>query len=854
MNENASERVHSHSASMVKEECFIQSLGSLWDEVVLRESEMRREWMFIGLLVVMGCDEEASPGNNTPLLLPVDMMAVEADASFADLGMTMTDVGLVGDAAPLVVDQGLPQWPTGPSEDVCAEFPPTHTDFIDGNGDEFGEVAGDFSVTLIDGSTWQFSQAWTGCDSYVFFTYFNINSSIQEASQELWDSRLDELFSKGARNTRYFFMSDEPNLEDRTTRLRALQTKILSRLLRRFSDDADLLHWANRFHFITEQARDIEGGIGAFLNAYLTYSRQQSSGVDLGNRGIAYPPLPDAFGIDRNQRFDSVGSLSLAVGSPAALSMAGYVGGFYNHIAETAQNLAASPPEFTISLLEGTQTNRHFNLPIIFDDGIEWDRLTQVELDIQVHCPAKNPFACSEWDRIGRVELCRDQACTQVDEIARWITPYWRRGTRRWLIDISAFTPLLRASNLVIEPELGDMETPGAGGMGGMDGSAGAPSGDEPAEPEGARNDSCGDQMQGLTPVDCTALGDVNAFCVFSNHCLCSTGFVCEVSGVSGECAPGQRCEPETSGAGGLSDMAGAAGSDDAAGSDGSAGAAAAAGQNGDSGADGAGEGGAGDAGEGGAGSDGGNAGLAGAAGAGGTADEAGGGLAGAAGVVGTAGDSGMAGVGGADDDTDDEGVMGPAFPENARIIRLKMGPSWERKTQRDVVVNLHFRQSPKRIPQMVVPLFRGGGFNAEFDSNREPVLVELPESIEAAEIRYILSGHGQDGPNACSEWCAHKHQFIVNGTVNLVQPTTPRMTSLGCAEMTNEGVVPGQWGNWNQGRAYWCPGLPVPAVAIDVLSQLNVGASNTFEHKANTVSGSLSGGNIDLSSYLVIY
>ena len=148
---------------------------------------------------------------------------------------------------------------------------------------------------------------------------------------------------------------------------------------------------------------------------------------------------------------------------------------------------------------------------------------------------------------------------------------------------------------------------------------------------------------------------------------------------------------------------------------------------------------------------------------------------------------------------------------------------------------------------------FGGGSFNQDFDGNQPTIELELPPEIEQARLVYILSGHGQDGDNACAEWCAHKHIFSVNGTENLVEPGSPRMTSIGCAELTGQGVVPGQWGNWNQGRAYWCPGLPVPNLEIDVSSQITPGAV-IFEHRANGPSGSLLGGNIDLSSYLIVY
>ena len=72
------------------------------------------------------------------------------------------------------------------------------------------------------------------------------------------------------------------------------------------------------------------------------------------------------------------------------------------------------------------------------------------------------------------------------------------------------------------------------------------------AEPIGLGSSatSCGAVEQGLTPVDCTAYGDTNAFCVFSNHCACSMedGFVCEgwKEGDGSECTPGLVCVAKT--------------------------------------------------------------------------------------------------------------------------------------------------------------------------------------------------------------------------------------------------------------------------------------------------------------------
>ncbi len=47
--------------------------------------------------------------------------------------------------------------------------------------------------------------------------------------------------------------------------------------------------------------------------------------------------------------------------------------------------------------------------------------------------------------------------------------------------------------------------------------------------------------------VDCTAHGDIEAECIFSNHCFCSDGFECEPGGSweSKECLSRFSCVPE---------------------------------------------------------------------------------------------------------------------------------------------------------------------------------------------------------------------------------------------------------------------------------------------------------------------
>ena len=133
------------------------------------------------------------------------------------------------------------------------------------------------------------------------------------------------------------------------------------------------------------------------------------------------------------------------------------------------QALIEDPPLYSVTLCRGLKQNSISPCRLIYED-FDWATISRAEVEIQVHCPAMNPFACSEWDRIGRIELCRDLECTQKDEIARWITPYWRRGTRRWFLDVSPFLALLSQPNVQLQQPVPEAGSPGdsSAGVAGM--------------------------------------------------------------------------------------------------------------------------------------------------------------------------------------------------------------------------------------------------------------------------------------------------------------------------------------------------------------------------------------------------
>lgn len=588
---------------------------------------MRRIWIVVGLLALPGCEGASSDD--------ADAVVITLPDAAPDMAPAL-DMAPPPDMAP-APDLAPPPDMAPPATDVCDALDLPRRPFeTDGVGVAFGDRAGDFTLALLDGETFTLSARWTGCDSYVFLNYFNDLRAIPGGSpwpdDALFETSLSGLVADGPRNVHYLFTSYAPEAEDRVARMTALRdavTGVLADL-----DDADAAFWRARFHFVTERSADMSGGVGDFFAAQMAAVYDADQRVDLGDRGVFGVPLPNAFGIDREQRWDPAGSLDPFVGAASELSMAAWLGHFYDHKAALADRIAAEADATVVPLLDDTVTDRIFVRTVTLPPADEMAAFDRLDLDIAVRCPHRNPFACSEWDRIARVEWCADPECAERAEIVRWITPYWRRGERRWLIDASPFLPWMTAG---------------------------------------------GEQT-----------------------------------------------------------------------------------------------------------------------------------------------------------------------------FRIEMGPGWERATEREARISLRLRTTGGPMPLGAERAFTGGPFNAEYNM-REPFVFTPPPEAEAVELVLILSGHGQTDDYNCAEWCDHRHAFTLNDAPLDTVRSGPGIGQLDtCARRARDGVPPGQWGNWAPGRAYWCPGLPVDLIRIDITDDVMPGVENTLSYEGQFRGGAPLGGDIALSAYVI--
>jgi hypothetical protein len=328
-----------------------------------------------------------------------------------------------------------------PSFDVCDELGLPRRPFDPaGAGSIQGEAAGDFTAQTLAGP-FHLAERWTGCDNYVFYTYFP-----NEQGDALYASLFRGSLLNGPRNAHYFFSSYEEDEVARLDRASNLAEQLEMAFGAMVPDEADRAFWRSRFHFVTDRATEIEGSPGAYMQSYLDFARDPMSVVDLGDRGRAGLPYPFVFGIDREQRFDSGDDLSPTVGTNPTFGMGQYLARWYDYRYALEQRFETETATVVPLLDDERTTGRVFTRTVTLPDAAAMAAYDSLEFDVAITCEHRNLYGCSEWDRIASVSLCVDgETCADRREITRWITPYWRRGRQHWGIDATPFLGLLRA-------------------------------------------------------------------------------------------------------------------------------------------------------------------------------------------------------------------------------------------------------------------------------------------------------------------------------------------------------------------------------------------------------------------------
>jgi len=285
-----------------------------------------------------------------------------------------------------------------------------------------GDLAGDFTVPLADGTTWNFRDNYPGCESYVF-----LPDSIPiaaSAPDSIWTADLDALLAASPQNVHYFFFSTMGNDAAAGTSTQAMVAYITTVLKTLTPTVAD--HWQQHLHVVA--------GREATLQSWLKTSIEK-----WGYLGFA---------IDRRQKLRGVGELAdVSRPDPANsgwpfknnLAYAANEAIYMNAEADQLLNLAAEHativPIFTGQVLsEFAETD--VELPA---DLSGFDTL---EVEVTQRCPDPNMLefnSCGAWDYIAGLTLIDPPAggadAGAQHELARFITSYHRET--HWVEDVS---------------------------------------------------------------------------------------------------------------------------------------------------------------------------------------------------------------------------------------------------------------------------------------------------------------------------------------------------------------------------------------------------------------------------------
>lgn len=291
-------------------------------------------------------------------------------------------------------------------------------------GTEVKSVAGPVSLPTTRG-TWKLEDLWTGDESFLFLF-------LSPSTGGLFQDSLVSLLDASPRNVHYVFghFADQAGFDA----MRVRWERELSQL-----PAADRLHWVNHVHFVPAPLSTVPGWVSTMMA-----TRRANPPMYLGN-GLS------AFGIDRNQRIREVGMLGRLTsgGTTSELKLLQNEARAFDVEFARETRLAAETGVEVLTLATNQTAHDVIDTDVTLPNDLT--RFDTLEVDLALDCPNHRDTDCGAWDYLSHLHLCTPTtgadggatwSCQQ--ELARWITPYWREG--RWVTDISAQLATLQAA------------------------------------------------------------------------------------------------------------------------------------------------------------------------------------------------------------------------------------------------------------------------------------------------------------------------------------------------------------------------------------------------------------------------
>lgn len=292
------------------------------------------------------------------------------------------------------------------------------------------DVADDFTLELTDGTTWNFKEKWSGCESYIFVPNNLVFSQLNTAS--IWEKDLGNLLKKTPDNVHYFFIAKNATEDAAKAATDTMTMRVNNALV--ILDDADAAHWRERLHVAAKRA----GALGNWV------------GDILGGIGAA------GFAIDRFQTVRGLGNLAdvnrykieLADAMmwpwESNLAYAAHEAIYFNGEFDRQMKLEAAKST-TVPLYKGEVLAEFAETDIDLPSAAEMAAFDTLQIEVDMRCPDPDKIEfgnCGAWDYLAYL-FVRDEATMQNIEVARFITSYHRET--HWVMDVTPMLPLLRS-------------------------------------------------------------------------------------------------------------------------------------------------------------------------------------------------------------------------------------------------------------------------------------------------------------------------------------------------------------------------------------------------------------------------
>jgi hypothetical protein len=298
-------------------------------------------------------------------------------------------------------------------------------------GTHRGEVADDFTLDLLDGSSWHLKEQLSGCESYVFIPDTLPVSDLDSTSVWESDKDLANLVKQPPKNVHYFFVSRLAADADAQKSLMDMQARVDAMLATLKSTDAD--HWKSRLHVVAKKAADLTGWVGTVFGSHgkIGFSIDRLQRI----RGAGY--LADV------TRFDSALNNAMKWPYKSNLAYAAHDPAYFNAQADLQARLDAEGAT-VVELWKGETLMEFADTMGTLPSSAVMAGFDTLEVEVTQQCPDPEKIElgnCGAWDYIANLNIADDPS--NLVEIARFITSYHRET--HWVEDISDMLPLLQS-------------------------------------------------------------------------------------------------------------------------------------------------------------------------------------------------------------------------------------------------------------------------------------------------------------------------------------------------------------------------------------------------------------------------